>query len=72
MTGSGKFAILATRFPGDKEADRKVVGLFRIDKVESNNSALSKSGGIRLPLEEAKAVPTKNLIWLISAPTTPA
>jgi hypothetical protein len=53
-TGPGKFAILTTRFPGAKEMDRKIVGLFRIDEVESKNSVLSKSGGIRLPLEEAK------------------
>jgi len=57
-TEPGKFAILTTRFPEeeDTEAERKIIGLFRIDSVEEDNFVVSKHEGIRLPLEEAKTL----------------
>jgi len=53
QAGVGNFAVLTTRFPSDAEEDRRIVGLFRIDKVEGNTVA-SLGGGVRLPVEEAK------------------
>jgi hypothetical protein len=54
-TATGKFAILTTRFPGDSESDRRIIGLFKIAKLENLNSVTAaKNGRIRLPLEEAK------------------
>lgn len=52
-TGPEKFAILTTRFPGERESDRRIVGLFKIDKMVGNN-VVSERGGIRLPMEEAR------------------
>jgi hypothetical protein len=50
----GKFAILTTRFPGDTEADRRIIGLFKIAQIENQNTVLATPAGrIRLPLEEA-------------------
>lgn len=51
----GKFAILTTRFPGDKEADRRIMGLFQIGDIKDQNTFVAApEGRIRLPLEEAK------------------
>jgi hypothetical protein len=56
---TGKFAILTTRFPGDHEKDRRIIGLFRIDVVEENAVRSEKKEGIRLTIEEAR----KLLFW---------
>lgn len=54
-TEPGKFAILTTRFPGEPEEDRRIIGLFRIASVEGKNAVIaSPIGRIRLPLEEAR------------------
>ena len=54
QAGVGSFAVLTTRFPEeDREEDRRIFGLFRIDKIEGN-SVRSLDGGVRLPAEEAK------------------
>jgi hypothetical protein len=55
----GGVAILTTLFPGSRERDRHIVGLFRILRVKNDpEQATSIEGastlGIRLPLEEAK------------------
>ena len=53
----GNFAILTTRFPGDDERDRKIVGLFQIEKIQNADETMlfaEQQKGIRLPLEEAK------------------
>jgi hypothetical protein len=55
----GKIAILTTRFPNDKEIDRKIIGFFKIDQVtnrpgEETILLADKDFCIRLPLEEAK------------------
>lgn len=57
--GAGKIAVLTTRFPGDKEIDRKIIGLFRIGKVTTEDGKKTyveadNDIGIRLPLDEAK------------------
>ncbi len=57
LTGAapGNFAILTTRFPGDPERDRRIIGLFRIARIEQQNRLTAfRKGRIRLPLEEAK------------------
>jgi len=55
----GKIAILTTRFPGDSEIDRKIIGFFKIGDVinEPGKETIlvaDKDFRIRLPLEEAK------------------
>jgi hypothetical protein len=51
----GKFAILTTRFPDDSEADRRIVGLFKIGQIDNQNTVIAaEEGRVRLPLEEAK------------------
>lgn len=55
----GKIAILTTRFPGDKEEDRRIIGFFKIaqitDKPEQETRMMAdKKLRIRLPMEEAK------------------
>lgn len=50
---------ITTRFPGDKEKDRKIIGLFKIGRVTNAESEETKffadeESRIRLPLEEAK------------------
>ncbi len=55
----GGICFLTTRFPGDKEEDRKIIGLYRIGKVtsfedEETKFFADKTNRIRLPLEEAK------------------
>lgn len=51
----GKFAVLTTRFPGDTEADRRIIGLFKIAQIENQNTVIAAPAGrVRLPLEEAK------------------
>lgn len=53
----GKFAVLTTRFPGDPEADRRIIGLFKIATIENLHILnAAQNGRIRLPLEEAKAL----------------
>lgn len=52
-------AILTTIFPGDKEQDRRVIGFFYVDNVETEEQEPTKIWAnpelsIRLPLEEAK------------------
>lgn len=50
----GKFAVLTTRFPGETEADRRIIGLFKIARIENQNTVVATPRGrIRLPLEEA-------------------
>jgi len=55
---SGKIAVLTTLFPGANEKDRKIIGLFKIGRVEQNDEQTSvcadRDHRIRLPLEEAK------------------
>jgi len=51
----GKIAILTTLFPNSEEKDRKIIGLFKIDRVEDSEQTLvhaDKDYRIRLPLEE--------------------
>ncbi len=55
----GGICLLTTRFPGDKEEDRKIIGLYRIGKVSNNKNEETKffadnTHRIRLPLDEAK------------------
>ena len=57
--GEDKIAILTTRFPGDEEIDRKIIGFFKIAQVTNNPGEQTeliadKKFRIRLPLEEAK------------------
>ncbi len=54
----GGIAILTTRFPGDPEVDRKIIGLFSIGKVtnlpnEGTTMVADERLRIRLPMEEA-------------------
>lgn len=56
---AGGICILTTRFPGDKEEDRKIIGLYRIKEVKKGEKEETifvgdKNYGIRLPLDEAK------------------
>jgi hypothetical protein len=56
---SGGICLLTTRFPGDKEEDRKIIGLYRIGKVtnfedEETKFFADQNFKIRLPLEESK------------------
>ena len=53
----GKIAILTTLFPGDKEKDRKIIGLFKVERIEDAGQTLLYADDdhrLRLPLEEAK------------------
>lgn len=55
----GKIAILTTRFPGDEEIDRKIIGFFKIRMVTSgpNKETMliaDREFAVRLPIEEAK------------------
>jgi hypothetical protein len=55
----GKIAILTTRFPGDEEIDRKIIGFFKIGEVKNEPGKetmliADQSFAIRLPMEEAK------------------
>lgn len=54
----GGMAVLTTRFPGDGEMDRKIVGLFSIGDVtnrpEETTMVADERLRIRLPLEEAR------------------
>jgi len=55
QTANGKFAILTTRFPDEPESERRIIGLFQIERIESRNEVFAaRRGRIRLPLEEAK------------------
>jgi len=52
----GKFAFLTTRFPGGEEPDRRIIGLFKIGKIENKVETIvfaEQECRIRLPLEEA-------------------
>lgn len=54
----GGICFLTTRFPGDKEKDRKIIGLYRIGKVthhknEETKFFANKIHRIRLSLDEA-------------------
>ncbi len=55
----GKIAILTTLFPGDPEINRRIIGFFKIGKVEEGEGVETVLFGekpycIRLPLEEAR------------------
>jgi hypothetical protein len=55
----GGICLLTTRFPGDKEEDRKIIGLYRVGKVtnlkdEETKFYSDQNLKIRLPLEEAQ------------------
>ncbi|TET44163.1 hypothetical protein E3J62_11105 [candidate division TA06 bacterium] len=55
--GVGKIAVLTTVFPGEKDIDRNIIGLFRIGKVDDTKETLvtaDRKYRVRLPLEEAK------------------
>ncbi len=57
----GKIAILTTRFPTDKEEDRKIIGFYKISEVhrDSNSETLMEADDhfrVRLPIEEAKGL----------------
>jgi len=54
-----KIAVLTTRFPGDSEEDRRIIGFFRIGNVgnkpgEETNLIADRECAVRLPMEEAK------------------
>ncbi|MCP4603320.1 MAG: hypothetical protein GY847_22855 [Proteobacteria bacterium] len=56
---AGGVALLTTRFPGDREEDRKIIGLYKIAKVsrlkgKETKFYADKNLRIRLPLNEAK------------------
>ena len=56
---AGGLALFTTRFPGEPEKDRKIVGLYKIDKVtnvdrEETKFYADRDLKLRLPLEEAK------------------
>lgn len=56
-TAPGKLAILTTRFPKESEALRRIVGLFRIERIKNGNTIIAAANGrVRLPMEEAKAL----------------
>lgn len=55
----GKIAILTTRFPGDKEENRRIIGFYKISQVtnkpgEETKMMADNKFRIRLPMEEAK------------------
>jgi len=55
----GGVCLLTTRFPGDKEEDRKIIGLYRIGSVtdfdnEETRFFADDRNKIRLPIDEAK------------------
>lgn len=56
----GKIAFLTTRFPGDDEINRKIIGCYRISKIVAPNERKSvhlhvdEKFKFRLPLKEAK------------------
>lgn len=55
----GKIAVLTTRFPGDSEEDRKIVGFFKIANLvdqpdEETWLIADKEFAVRLPIEEAR------------------
>ena len=55
----GGIGLLTTRFPGDQEEDRKIIGLYCIGKItnldnEETRFFADKINRIRLPLDEAK------------------
>jgi hypothetical protein len=55
----GRVAILTTSFPKDVEIDRKIIGLFRIGEVNSDEETIviaDEKHRVRLPLEEAKVL----------------
>ena len=57
QTDVGKFAFLTTRFPGEPESERRIVGLFQIGEVDNSYETIvsaTPESRIRLPLEEAK------------------
>lgn len=53
---NNKVAILTTRFPNEKEENRRIIGLFKISKVSDDLTTVygDKIFRIRLPLEESK------------------
>jgi hypothetical protein len=54
-SGSGKIAILTTKFKNSKEEDRSIVGFFLIDKIiDSHLVIANKEKSLRLTLDEAK------------------
>lgn len=56
--GKGKVAILTTKFSGDDESERKIIGLFKIKDVLDNKHGVTSYSRyrLRLTLEEAKQV----------------
>jgi hypothetical protein len=55
----GAIAVFTTLFPGDREEDRKIIGLFKIARIENKQEGDTKVFAdrryrIRLPLEVAK------------------
>jgi hypothetical protein len=53
----GKFAVLTTRFPGEREEKRRIIGLFQIGSVDETRETMiyaAEKGRIRLPIEEAR------------------
>jgi hypothetical protein len=50
-SAQGGFAILTARFPGEPERDRRIIGLFKISKIEDRNNVETSLGGrVRLPI----------------------
>lgn len=54
----GKVAVITTRFPGDREEDRKIVGLYKIGNITTDDDTetmiwADENYRIRLPEEEA-------------------
>lgn len=53
--GEGKFAILTTKFENSTEADRKIIGFFKINTLKDNTHIIAlKKQSLRLSLDEAK------------------
>lgn len=56
-TEIGKIAIITTRFPGDNEENRRIVGLYKIGDIYLDDDTMVKADEdytIKIPLEEAK------------------
>jgi hypothetical protein len=58
---NGKTAILTTRFPGDDEIDRRIIGFFKIGEVKDEPGKETmlvgdRSFALRLPMEESKKI----------------
>lgn len=54
-SGSGKIAILTTRFGANPESERKIIGFLKIKEIEDQHRVIAvKSQSLRLSLDEAQ------------------